>query len=101
MALGALSGAVRQHERDKDVLRSLTPRDLAQAWHVHPSSAFRVLERLRKQGAVARTGRGLNAEYAITHAGLKKLDYFQELARFRARYEKKGRRVAANPEDQE
>jgi DNA-binding PadR family transcriptional regulator len=99
MALQALLSAQRQHGRDKDILPSLTPVNLAKAWRVHPSSAFRVLERLRRSGAVARSGVGVEAEYEITEAGLQKLAYLQELARFQEGLKKKGRRAAANPEN--
>lgn len=109
MALQALASAARQHGQDEDVLSTLTPMDLARAWRVHPSSAFRVLERLRKDdrsgAAVRRTGTGLKAEYEITEAGLKKLAYLQRLARFHEGLKKgktkKDAGIAANPEDGE
>lgn len=98
MALQALISALRQHQKDKGVLPTLTPAELAKAWRIHPSSAYRVLERLREAHAVTRAGRGLNAEYGVTQAGLKKMAYLQELASFHEGL-KKGRRAAANPED--
>jgi DNA-binding PadR family transcriptional regulator len=103
MALQALSDASRQHGKNKDVLPSLTPHNLAEAWRVHPSSAFRVLERLRAGGAVTRAGAGLNAEYEITEKGLVKLEWLTAKAVIEARAAKarkpRQRGAAANPEE--
>lgn len=70
----------RRGDRRIMALRELTkkpttPAKLAASWHLHPSSAFRVLERLRAYWHVSRAGMGINAEYAITAKGLKRLDY--------------------------
>lgn len=100
MALSALAQALQQHANDKDVMASLTPLDLAKAWKVHPSSAYRVLERLRRVKAVARAGVGLTAEYEITHRGIDKLDWLNEQGAAREAFlKRKGRRIAANPEE--
>ena len=73
LALEALLDAVRQHRKDKTVGDTLRATDLAEAWRVHPTSAYRVLERLRKSGAVERAGFGVRAEYWITQKGVGKL----------------------------
>jgi len=102
MALQALASALQQAQKDKNVASSLTPHEFAKAWRVHPSSAFRVLERLRHSGAVERSGVGLNAEYEITEKGLQKLEYLGEVSKVQKRLSKKReRRAAANPEEQE
>lgn len=105
MALQALASAARQHEQDKDVLASLTPLDLAAAWRTHPSSAFRVLERLRRDdragAAVRRAGTGLRAEYEITDAGYKKLAYLTKMAIFHASLKAKAKGTAANPKGEQ
>lgn|SRR5574342_211264 len=104
MALQALADAARQHEKDQDVLPSLTPENLAEAWRVHPTSAFRVLQRLLKAGAVVRAGTGVGAEYQITEKGYTKLEWMTARARIEAKAAKpaKGRQrgAAANPEDE-
>jgi len=98
MALQALSSALAQHAKDSDVAPSLTPLELAEAWDVHPSSAYRVLERLRRGKAVERAGLGLTAEYQITEMGQERLEWFKEFDKARARFAKKKRgRIAANP----
>lgn len=78
MALAALDSARKQHGRNPVIEPTLTALELAQAWKVHPTSAYRVLERLRRQGAVRRAGVGLRAEYEITERGLKKLQWLKE-----------------------
>lgn len=89
--------ATRGKKREEDrVLPSHTPADLAAAWHVHPTSAFRCLERLREHGFVTRTGAGLKAEYEITQKGVKKLEWFARWAEFQKEWAEK-ESVAANP----
>ena len=57
--------------------RGVTPNGLAHVWVVHPSSAYRVLERLRKAGSVNRTGRGLGAIYTITEVGANRMSWLK------------------------
>ena len=58
------------------------PVELARLWKLHPSSTYRVLERLRKYGSVKRRGAGIRAEYMITDAGRRKMAFLR--ARFGA-----------------
>lgn len=98
IALQALASAAGQHRSNPKVEPSLTPEELAAAWHLHPSSAFRVLERLRKQGAVTRRGRGVNADYEITAKGVDRLEYLNEVAKLSAKLAERRGRAAANQE---
>ena len=56
----------------------MTPLELSEALQVHPTSAYRCLERLRKAGAVTRTGWGVKADYAITAKGLDKIEWLEQ-----------------------
>jgi len=69
-------------KRRNDIPIGTTPLDLASRWDVHPTSAFRVLERLRKAGAVDRAGVGIGAIYWITDSGLLRIPYLREKAKF-------------------
>ena len=98
MALQALHSALVQHGRDSKVAPTLTPEEMAEAWQVHPSSAYRVLERLRRGLAVERSGQGLAAEYRITPRGEERLEWFKEFDKARERFAKKRKsKIAANP----
>lgn len=49
---------------------SATPGDLARKWKVHPTSALRVLERLRRFGNVERDGpHGIRSIYSLDGNG--------------------------------
>jgi hypothetical protein len=61
--------------RRRGVAAGLTPYEFASSWRVHPTSAFRVLERLRKSAAVDRVGSGLGAVYWVTDAGLARMEW--------------------------
>ena len=86
LALDSLAAARITAERDRELPESrrrgiapwLTPLDFAAAWRVHPSSAFRVLERLRRSGAVKRAGEGVAAHYEITDEGAARLGWYEE-----------------------
>lgn len=103
LALRSLVHAQEQHlatrgkKREEDRIQpSHTPTELATAWHVHPTSAFRCLERLRQHGFVTRTGAGLKAEYEITPKGIRKLEWFARWAEFQKEWAEK-ESAAANP----
>lgn len=71
----------------------LTPYEFAQAWDVHPTSAFRVLERLRKGGAVDRVGKGIGAVYWVTVTGQARMEWLAVKAKVDERLRAgKGRR---------
>jgi hypothetical protein len=82
-ALRALAEARSRYDRDlalppgrrRGLPAGLAPVDLASEWGVHPTSAFRVLERLRKGGAVDRVGEGVGAVYWVTDAGLARMEW--------------------------
>lgn len=99
LVLQALLSAARQHEEDRDVSRGLTPLELAKAWRLHPSSVYSCLQRLARAGAVLRQGVGLGAEYGITRKGQDKLAWLNEVEAARAKFRKRTRRAAANPEE--
>ena len=72
----ALQELVASHNaalKNPDTKPTLTPEDLAKRWRVHPTSAYRCLERLRKAKCVERAGFGITAEYSITDKGVGKL----------------------------
>lgn len=100
LALRALYQAAQANKKDGKVLPSHTPSDLAATWKLHPTSTLRVLERLRKQGCVSRTGRGVEAEYQITEGGLKKLAWLDRVAAALKIVDGKAGKVAANPEEE-
>jgi DNA-binding PadR family transcriptional regulator len=103
LALQSLVNAQKQHQATRGkkleedrILPSHTPGALAAAWKIHPTSAFRCLERLRKYGFVTRTGMGLKAEYEITPKGVRKLEWFRRWAAFQKEWAER-ESAAANP----
>jgi len=58
-----------------------TPADLAQLWSVHPTTAYRLLERLSGAGYAKRQDdtKGFGGIYSITEKGTKKVGYLDGL----------------------
>jgi DNA-binding IclR family transcriptional regulator len=77
--------AKREPDRRLKVLKEVqsretaSPKELAEAWDLHPTSTFRALERLRKSLCVERVGRGITARYSITNRGIDRLKKLKKM----------------------
>lgn len=74
-ALRALAAQDARFRKNKSLPPGLTAYELAEEWDVHPSSAFRVLQRLIRSGAVQRVDKGLGAVCWITDIGYGKIEW--------------------------
>ena len=73
--------ARRRGERRFMALQALgkgprNPQQLAEAWKVSVSSAYKVLERLRKSRSVERVGTGYAAIYRLTDVGRRRMAWW-------------------------
>jgi len=63
------------------IAKNLSPKELAGLWDVHPTTTYRLFERLRKAGYAKREEgmSGIGATYSIVEKGRHKLGYLQGL----------------------
>ena len=82
LALREREKAEVAYELRKKKDRNATPfvqcSKLAKKWGLHPTSAYRCLQRLVKAGAAERAGFGVHAHYRITEKGKNKMAWLEK-----------------------